>query len=589
MNSLKLTWLLFINIIYSDISSQNLALNKSYTLSTAPNYVNSAPASDRTSLTDGIYTKGYFWSQSTTVGWEHVPVTITIDIGEVRPISAVTFNTVRFDQQLVNFPKNIFVFISSDDKNYKYVGDLADTSDNIPGSYLIKKFSLNNINASSRYVTLSVIPNGVFLFCDEIEILKGNATTSEQVGLIPKDRLKQAVDSLKNVEFFRENLIQSIERLQNISKAKAGIEDPKYVDIKNRLAKKNASENDLINLKNEVGAEHALKVRTVSKSSYTVEMYNPWDSLSEFYEPKENPAGIKYNFSVPVKGVQYGSFIVTNSSNSSQTFTFKVSNENTSLIKFQLFNVPYVPSLNYAKTPDPLVPLKGSVVIQPGNTEMFMFSIIGVNRGNAKVSITLSSMRLEKTMNIIAQVFNFPETKAVENLNANVWAYFTRPIIKERQKEAFQDLAEHHVNTIVIPPAILPTMQTGDYNVLLNYISIFKGVKNVLLFMNYGSVQLRNGYSNGQFLSDEWKSKFIDWYHKITGYIRQNGFPDSRIFLYPYDEVDGKNIDDLKAFAGWAKQAIPGIRFFATLANDAAVHTLFPFWMWHRSNPHIKA
>jgi len=573
MNSFKWICLLFINFIYSAIQSQNIALNKRYTLSTPPNYINSAPASDKTSLTDGIYTNGYFWSQRTTVGWQHVPVTITIDLGEVQPIAAVTFNTVRLDKQFVNFPKNVFVFISTDDKNYSYAGDAADTSDNLPGPYLVKKFSLNNVDTYSRYIALSVIPNGIFLFCDEIEVLKGRETALHKVGLIAKDQLKQAEDSLKKMEFFRENLVQSITRVQ---KEKSGVEGSKYSGLLKQLMNKNLSESDLVNLRNKAGIEHALNIRHISKSPYTVEMYNPWDSLGEFHEPKENSLNSKRTYYVPVNGVQYGSFILTSSANSSQTFEFKISNANSSLTKFELFDVPYVPSLNYTRIPDPMVPLKGSIRIDPGSTEMFIFKIIGIKRGSAKINITVNSGNKQKIIDIRAQVFNLPNAKDSQNLNANVWAYFTRPIIAGRQEEAIKDLAEHHINTIVIPPAILPGFQTTDYTPLSKYISVFKDVKNILLFMNYGSVQLRNGSPSGQFLSAEWKNKFIEWYKKITSFIGQNGFSNSHIFLYPYDEIYGKDINDFKNLINWVKREIPGIRFYATLTNDAAIETILP-------------
>src|ERR1039458_10371213 len=42
-------------------SAANLALGKSYTVSPLPSYALSAPSTDRTSLTDGKYTVGYFW------------------------------------------------------------------------------------------------------------------------------------------------------------------------------------------------------------------------------------------------------------------------------------------------------------------------------------------------------------------------------------------------------------------------------------------------------------------------------------------------------------------------------------------------
>src|SRR5674476_784798 len=92
--------------------AQNIALNKPYVLSAAPNYYpNTAPAGDKSSLTDGKYTDGYFWAKTTTVGWQGREVTISIDLGEVQPISEVDFNTARNTNTGVNFPKNIYVFI----------------------------------------------------------------------------------------------------------------------------------------------------------------------------------------------------------------------------------------------------------------------------------------------------------------------------------------------------------------------------------------------------------------------------------------------------------------------------------------------
>lgn len=562
--------------ISSGIQAQNVALNKSYILSTSPNYINAAPATDKTSLTDGIYTKGYFWSQPTTVGWNHLPVTITIDLGEVQPISAVTFNTVRLDSQFVNFPKNIYLFVSNDNKNFKYIGDIADTTDNLPGPYRIKKFSLTNIQTSSRYVTLSVIPIGVFLFCDEIEVHKGNVTALQKGRFIMKDQLKQAVDSLKNVEFFRENLKRSIERLHKISKEKKGVENSEYLEIQKRLTSKNISESELVNLRNKTLKEYALSQRSISKSPFTVEMYNPWDSLAELYEPKKDPENIKYHYYVPVNGVQYGSFIITNIADYSQTFAFKILNPDFLLAKIELFNVPFVPSLKYTKIPDPVVPVNRNIRLQSGSTEMFIFRITGLNKGSKKIKIGVTSGNKHKTITINTQVFNLSHAKGSQNINANVWAYLTRPMIKDRQHEAAGDLAAHHINTIVIPPEILPGIQTTDYKVFSNYISTFKEVKTILLFMNYHTPQHRNGYLNGQFLSTEWKSKFKDWYNKMVTSIRQNGFSNSQIFLYPYDEVDGRDINDFKDLVTWAKTEIPGIKFYSTLANDAAIITILP-------------
>jgi len=73
---------------------ENIARGKKYTLDPRPNYQYCTDAGDHVQLTDGIYSKGYFWTQTSTVGWSRAhPVTITIDLEVTQPICGVSFNT----------------------------------------------------------------------------------------------------------------------------------------------------------------------------------------------------------------------------------------------------------------------------------------------------------------------------------------------------------------------------------------------------------------------------------------------------------------------------------------------------------------
>ena len=72
----------------------NVALNKPYTLTPTPRYRYCTDAGDKTQLTDGVYVKGYFWTQQGTVGWSSVaPVFCTIDLGRVEPICGASWST----------------------------------------------------------------------------------------------------------------------------------------------------------------------------------------------------------------------------------------------------------------------------------------------------------------------------------------------------------------------------------------------------------------------------------------------------------------------------------------------------------------
>ncbi|MBS1528870.1 MAG: discoidin domain-containing protein, partial [Bacteroidetes bacterium] len=117
-------------------------------------------------MTDGNYTSDQkFWISKTTVGWQYPKkLTIEIDLAKSSPISTVAFNTVRGGSG-VEFPQDIFVFTSTDQVNYAYIGDAAKDPDNVHGDYDVKKFMLANIDRTARYVKFVVIPKGAFVFC----------------------------------------------------------------------------------------------------------------------------------------------------------------------------------------------------------------------------------------------------------------------------------------------------------------------------------------------------------------------------------------------------------------------------------------
>jgi hypothetical protein len=153
----------------------NLARGKPYTWNTTPNYTYTIDEGDATQLTDGQYTEGRFWVQRSTVGWMHTSagrVVITIDLGEVQTIGGVSLNAAAGNSG-VYWPSHVHVLVSDDGSRYRAVGDLVQASPPPPGDYAVHRYQLSNITARGRYVTCVIIPNGVFAFADEIEVLAG--------------------------------------------------------------------------------------------------------------------------------------------------------------------------------------------------------------------------------------------------------------------------------------------------------------------------------------------------------------------------------------------------------------------------------
>jgi len=175
---------------------QNLALGKKYTLVPAPNYRLCTDPQDKVQLTDGTYTKGYFWTQKTTVGWQNAnPVRITIDLATVQPIAGLSFNAAAGTAG-VGWPISILVLVSADGRTYYLAGDLVELSAAEHGQpkaqgYSVHRFATSRLRTRGRYVQLVVFGGGPFVFVDEIEIHRG---PREFLSLKPPGRPIEKID-----------------------------------------------------------------------------------------------------------------------------------------------------------------------------------------------------------------------------------------------------------------------------------------------------------------------------------------------------------------------------------------------------------
>jgi len=155
----------------------NLALRRSYRLSPRPNYRYCTDDGDRTQLTDGVYTKGYFWTQRTTVGWTNAQApTVAIDLGSVRPIGGASVSMAAGKAD-VTWPMSILLLVSDDGKTHRFLGDLVELSAAEgrapPADYAVHRFRTAGLATRGRFVTFVIVPGGPYVFCDEIEVHRG--------------------------------------------------------------------------------------------------------------------------------------------------------------------------------------------------------------------------------------------------------------------------------------------------------------------------------------------------------------------------------------------------------------------------------
>ena len=157
---------------------ENIARGKRYVMTPVPGYRDTIDAGDRTQLTDGEYSSGYFWVQKSTVGWVQDPqVTLTFDLGADLPIRGVTFNTAAGSAADVFWPTCIRVLVSTDGRSYHELGDLIALDSNRPAppedTYGLHKFVADNLQAHGRYVRLIIEPKGPYVVVDEVEVWRG--------------------------------------------------------------------------------------------------------------------------------------------------------------------------------------------------------------------------------------------------------------------------------------------------------------------------------------------------------------------------------------------------------------------------------
>ena len=102
---------------------------------------------------------------------------MTIDLGEDLPIRGVSFNTAA-GVAFVNWPASILMYVSLDGNRWHPVGDvmrmyLADHELPEYGEYAVRPIFTGDLQTHGRYLQLAIEPTGPYLFCDEIEVFRG--------------------------------------------------------------------------------------------------------------------------------------------------------------------------------------------------------------------------------------------------------------------------------------------------------------------------------------------------------------------------------------------------------------------------------
>jgi hypothetical protein len=571
-----------IGLVHSCLSSNNLAQYKTYTISPSPNYPLSAPSTDTTSLTDGKYTTSYFWTKRTTVGWMNVKyVEILIDLGKETNISSISFDTARGKMADVNYPAHVYAFSGSDTDHFHYEGDIVKASENSPGNYQVKKFSLINMKAKGRYVLLEVIPNGTFVFCDEIEVngsddiktIPALSVTSGSGSALSMEEARYFAEKLRRLNIEKKFLNDLAEDVRSSASSYPGIvagilEIEKKNTAIMAITGTEAIENSILNLRAQL-----LRTQYPGRNSL-IEVANPWSHVS----PNQTLTGAtlkNVSFIVPTGGYDNAAVIITNPTTVAQQVSMQVTLPE-GAPDLTMDQVPFIKSAAMEFVADPLVPLNGSFKLKSGESRLLFLTAHGVQAGawHGVMRIDAGGNLTSLPINIQVSKYALPENQTLNTVN---WGYLDFEPVSDRRAEAVKDLFAHHTNVIVVPPTYLPipVSPADPYFIKLeNYLKMQQGASKVLLYAALDSGNRSSVGGKYQFMGAQWKVWFREWYEKVLLAADRAGFGSDRIYFYPYDEMKGDVIYQFEKFSSWARREIPGIKLYATLDNKKSLIAL---------------
>jgi len=560
-------------LVPSCYAMTNFAKGKSYVVSPPQNYNLTAPESNKTVLTDGVYTTGNFWTQKSTVGWAHTKwVEILIDLERISSIGSILFSTAQGTGGGVDYPDQIDVFVGQDREHLLYVGDLMAKAERTPKRYETKRLRIDGVDSKGRYVLLLIQGHGSFVFCDEIEVLKGKNPSGRQ-GLLTLEQarafsrrkgfLYTMMEELKAASYdndkSRLRLPATVpeQHILPVNGATATSPEKIEAEVLSVLKKRLLLRRDLLGAKQ---PGQTLLIRSV----------DPWSQFSPTSPLTTRTTDVKASLFVPIGGYAHNSLEITNISTKPQQFTISLSKPESIIAGIDLYHIPFVKSATMEYVADPLVQMNEVVNLLPGESRLIFVTAFGKKMGIWKGELKISNGNLLQIVPVDVQTVKvkLPKTLALNSVN---WGYLDFGLIRNRKELATKDLAMHHTNVLVVPPKYLPHLEKNsedpEFSLMRHYLKVHKGVTKIMLFMNFRAEERKNVNGLYHFMDEEWKASFIKWYGDVLTAIVKAGFSKDYVYFYPFDEMRGKDIDQFIAFAAWARKAIPEIKLYATIAS----------------------
>jgi hypothetical protein len=562
--------------------ARNLALKAPYRFEPLARYPHTQGAGDAFELTDGQYARRHFWTtRDATVGWlQSGTIRIELDLRSSYLIDAVTINSARGENARVSFPKRIDVFVSSDDFNYIYLGNMLQDEDRSDGPYLVKKFSMD-VSATGRYIVFLIEPKGKYTFFDEIEVLGTD-----------QNKLLEKVSHIQKKELsgFQKRLVQSdhcltaLDRELNILlkdtiNEKSSVSQA-VVDVREKIRRLQGT-SDVVDKDNLESQVYSLRSQVLSQQferKFLIWHQNPWMAFSSFSSPGSEQLLTK---SLLIDLPRFGT--------ASEAINFTNCGENTVHYIISVKNHEFGPTIALREAvpillessemlADPLVQIpEKTISLVPGESKQIWMTVESRDAQAGVYSVNIDVIEGgDGDTHVVPILINISdvELSVDKSLMVNTWAYLNWRAIRHMPEKAVADLLSHHSNVAILHPSQVPwpvnfknnTPVSPDYTKFDNFIRQYKGADRFLFYFGFNSEDKRNLGSFYPYMSEEWKDYFGKWIEDWCLHALKLGLSYEDFAFYPLDEPDNSTeANFLIDIARLIKAIDPRLQLYTTI------------------------
>lgn len=574
------------------VRGENLALGQPCKLAPEPNYRHCTDAADTSQLTDGARTlaDAQLWVQKGAVGWT-LPLDghaeAVIDLGRVQAIDAVSVSTGANPQAEVYLP-SVIVAVSDDGQDFRRAGGLVLTpeAEQLARTVLV----VRALRIRGRYVVVRLVANGVFAFCDEIEILSGDHALSATE--LPAEQF-QPLQVQPHRSSLQKRLAGDLDRLGKRLSELGGNRG----QVLDRLAviRQRVDETDTVDdatvqlLEGQVRAlQRDLAPMLYRTPELAVWRVSPWADISPGDLPDVGAPLAELHVVAGQSEYESAAFMLTNLCPNPLTIRITLDEQMQTQAQAQWQGHIKLRRVLFVRTrdggyPADALPLLGDrpVSLPPWETRQVWIEVFtGSSKpGTYPLPLALTDgaqFRHEIELTVEVLPVGLPEDLPLATYS---WHYVdTWPALRGIEAIAVADLAAHYTNMNIFTNRLLPwpeqidadgniigTLDFSGYDALLDLCRPIS-TKGTAWFLNMRGG--RGALKEIEQFSPAWNRAFSAWLKQFMAHLAERGLGYSDVLLYPFDEYARS---DFVKIGRVLRAADPKLRIFANpMLRDSA-------------------